>query len=237
MSKKQHLSRLAAPKSWPVKRKLAKWIAKPMPGTHSLNKSIPLVVVIRDLIKLTNTSKEVRSLINSRDIFVNNKLVREIRFAVGLFDIISINKTKINYRIIINKQGKLIPVQISDSESNILPLRVENKTTISTKKTQLNFNNGWNLLVDKDDYKTNDVILFDTKTRKISNKLRLAKGSAVYLIGGKHAGIVAKFVEVKETGTLRKHRVVKVISDKVEIESSLKNIMIVGKDKPVIKLN
>ena len=227
MSKKQHLSRLAAPRSWPVKRKVSKWIAKPIPGAHNLKSSMPLVVIIRDLLSITKTSKEVKTLLNSKSILINNKTVRKIHLPIGLFDVISIPKLNIHYRILLNKQGKLFPIKIADSEANLIPLRIENKVSISAKKTQLNFNNGWNILVGKDDYKTNDVIIFDTSTQKIKDKLSLNKGAVVYLIGGKHTGIVAKLAEIKETGTLRKHRVVRLVSGKVELESAIKHIIVI----------
>ena len=253
MSKTRHLTRLAAPRTWPVKRKVTKWIARPMPGAHNINKALPLVVVIRDILKLTSNRKELQSLLNSKSILVNNKPVRDVRFATGLFDVIALPKLKVQYRIVLNTQGKLTIIKIADNEANTLLLRVDNKCSISKKKTQLNLNNGWNLLVEKDEYHTNDVLVYDTKSKKIQSKLRVEKGASVYLIGGKHAGRLAKFVGIQETGTLRKHKIAKLIVDteeskirssakskglagKKELDSALRNIIIVGKDKPLINL-
>jgi len=237
MSKRRHLSRLAAPRTWPVKRKLSKWIAKPMPGAHNQSKSMPLVVILRDLLKVAPTSKEIKKLLNARAILINNRVVREVKFAVGLFDVISIPAVKVYYRIIINSQGKLAAIKIPEADATKLLLRIDNKHTIAKDKIQLNFSNGWNLLVKKDEYKTNDVIVFDSKNRKIINKLTLGKDSPVYLIGGKHVGMLAKFAGARETGTLRKHKIAKVIADKNELESSIENLMVVGDKKPVISLN
>jgi small subunit ribosomal protein S4e len=254
MGKKQHLSRLAAPRTWPVKRKITKWIAKPTAGAHTLTTAMPLVVIARDLLRIVDTSKELKGLLHSKSILVNNRSIRDVKFSVGLFDVIMLPKIKTNYRIVLNKQGKLVPIKVADNEASTILLRIENKKAISKKKTQINFNNGWNILVDtneskirgsvksndlagKDTYKTHDVIVFDTKSHKITSKLSLEKGVNTYLIGGKHAGTVAKFVEVQETGTLRKHKVAKLQAGKDHVESALRNIMIVGKDKPLISLN
>jgi len=51
-----HLSTLAAPKSWPIKRKGIKWITRPKSGPHNLKSSLPLIVVLRDMLKLTKIS-------------------------------------------------------------------------------------------------------------------------------------------------------------------------------------
>jgi small subunit ribosomal protein S4e len=236
MGKKQHLSRLAAPRTWPVERKRSKWIAKPSAGAHSIKKSLPLVVVLRDILKLVKTSKDVKNLLNERAILVNNRKLTDIKFAVGLFDVISLPKIKESYRVLINKQNKFSLVKIAESEANTLLLRIDNKRTVSKGKTQINFMNGWNQLVSKGNYKTSDVVVFDTKTNKLVSTLNLKVGSIVYFIGGKHAGISGKLSELSETGTLRKHKVAKVSFGKESIESSLRNIIVIGDTKPLIKV-
>ncbi|MBT3940746.1 30S ribosomal protein S4e [Candidatus Woesearchaeota archaeon] len=237
MSKKQHLSRLAAPRTWPIKRKQSKWTAKQLPGAHNMKTSMPLVVILRDILDIAPTSKTIKNLLNAKEILVNNKAVGEVRFATGLFDVISIPKLKVHYRIVLSKQGKLNPIKIADNEADTMLLRVEDKKSVSKKKTQINLNNGWNLLVDKDDYKTNDAIMFNTKTKKVSKKLSLEKGASVYLIGGKHAGRVAKLMELRETGILRKHKVATVQIGKDAVDSALHNIIVVGRAKTEISLN
>jgi small subunit ribosomal protein S4e len=236
MGKKQHLSRLASPRTWPVERKQSKWIAKPSAGAHSIKKSLPLVVVLRDILKLVKTSKEVRNLIHENAILVNNRKLKDVKFAVGLFDVISLPKIKEHYRILINKQNKFSLSKIAESEANILLLRIDNKRTVAKGKTQINFMNGWNKLVSKGNYKTSDVVVFDTKTAKLSGTLNLKVGSIVYFIGGKHAGISGKLSAISETGTLRKHKVAKVSLGKESVESSLNNIIVIGDTKPIIKV-
>ncbi len=236
MSKKQHLSRLAAPRKWPISRKASKWIAKTSPGSHSLKNSIPLVVILRDILKLASNSKNVKYLLSTDQVLVNNRKVKDIKFAVGLLDVVSLPKIKTYYRVILKKQGTFAFIKIPESESNIMLLRIKNKKVISKGKVQLNFNNGWNIIVKKDDYKTNEVIIFDTKTNTIKSKLVLKSGASVYLVGGKHRGILAKYKSVREYGTLKKHKIVQVIDGKTELESSVENIMVIGEAKPAIKL-
>ena len=45
MTGKEHLKRVAAPRTWPITRKTSKWVAKPSPGPHSQEHGMPLVVV------------------------------------------------------------------------------------------------------------------------------------------------------------------------------------------------
>src|SRR3989344_2156643 len=44
------LKRLASPKFWPIERKKKRYVVKPKPGPHSLEKSLPLGIIIRDVL-------------------------------------------------------------------------------------------------------------------------------------------------------------------------------------------
>lgn len=56
----KHLKRLFAPKTWDIKRRGIKFIAKPIPGAHKISMSLPLNVILRDILKYANTNKEVK---------------------------------------------------------------------------------------------------------------------------------------------------------------------------------
>lgn len=47
-----HLKRLNAPRSWPIKRKISIWTTKQRPGSHSVENSIPAAFLLRDMIKI-----------------------------------------------------------------------------------------------------------------------------------------------------------------------------------------
>ena len=238
MSRKQHLSRLAAPKTWPIKRKGIKWVAKPKPGSHSLKTSMPISVILREVLRVSDSLRETKFLINNKEILVNNNAVRETNFSVGLFDVITFKSTKKNYRVLISRNGKFILNEIPEKEAEIILLRIDNKTKISKGKIQLNFMNGWNLLVDKDEYKTTEVLVYDLKTKKIKEVLKNEKGNIVYFFSGKHNGKVAKLDSIIEKGTLRKQKIAEVINEEGEKwQTTINNMIVVGKKQAVLTLN
>jgi len=237
MARKQHLSRLAAPRTWPLQeRKGIKWIAKPSPGPHKLSGGFPILVLLRDILKIVKTSKQTKQILNSKDVLVNGRPIHETRFSVGLFDVISLPKLKKNYRIILNNRGKLMPVEINQSESNILLLQIKNKTIISKGRIQLNFSNGWNQIVNNKSYKTGDVLIYDFSAKKTTKHLKLEKGWLVYFIKGKHAGNLATLNTVKEVGLLRKKKMAILKSGKETFETTLDNLVVVGKTSSEVKL-
>jgi len=235
MGKKNHLSRLAAPKSWPVKRKGIKWIAKPIPGAHNINYAMPLVVIIRDLLGITHSSKDTKNIVNSGEILVNNQRVRKIRIPVGLFDVLSIPKSKQFYRIVINKKGEIHLIKIDEKDANILPLKIKDKTILKKGKVQLNFTNGWNLLVTKK-FSREETLFFDLSQKKITDSVKLEKGNTIYVIKGRHAGKVAVIEDLKTSGKIRKQKIAILKNDKETWETLADNLFVIGKTKPVIKL-
>ena len=55
----KHLKRLKAPRALTIHRKERKWTVRANPGPHPLEKSIPLGIVIRDYLKLSDTLRAV----------------------------------------------------------------------------------------------------------------------------------------------------------------------------------
>ena len=238
MSKQRHTSRLAAPRPWQVARKATKWIAKPTSGPRTKAEGIPLVVLLRDVVGMIENQRELKYLINTKQILVNGKIYRETRFPVGLFDVISFPTIKKHYRVVLTTLGKLQATEISNKEANTLLLQVNEKTSIKGGKLQINLSNGWNVLTDsKTKIKVGESVLFDLNKKKITENFGFSNGSQVYFVRGKRAGHSATFKSLKETGVLRRQKIAVLELGKETIESSLNNLITVGTKKASITLN
>jgi small subunit ribosomal protein S4e len=238
MSKQRHISRLAAPRPWQVARKATKWIAKPTSGPRTKTEGIPLVVLLRDVVGMIENQRELKYLINTKQILVNGKIYRDTKFPVGLFDVISFPTVKKHYRVVLTTLGKLQATEISEKEANTLLLQVNEKSSIKGGKLQVNLSNGWNVLTDsKTKIKVGESVLFDLKKNKITENFGFSNGSQVYFVRGKRAGHSAIFKSLKETGVLRRQKIAVLELGKETIESSLNNLITVGTKKASITLN
>ena len=112
-----HLKRLSAPKSWLIKRKIATFVTKPNPGTHSLNTCVSLNVLLRDMLGYARTTRESRKILNLNTVLIDCIRRMEVRFPVGLMDTVSISNIGKYYRLTMDKKGKIIAVEIDKSES------------------------------------------------------------------------------------------------------------------------
>lgn len=175
------LKRLVAPGFWKLEKKKSKWTVAVRPGPHKKFESIPLQIVLRDILKLVETGKEAQYVLNSGEILIDGRIVKDHAFAVGLMDVVSIPKIKKYFRVVPNKKGFGL-AEISEAESKIKLLKIMDKRTLKNKKVQLNLHDGRNLLVDKTEYSTGDSILVELPKMKIAEHVKLVPGNTILIL-------------------------------------------------------
>ncbi len=226
---KNHLKRLATNKSWALKRKENKYITKPNPGAHSLKYGFPIVMAIRDMLKLARTRKETRDIMFKKNVMVDQKKRFDHKHNVGLMDIISFPSIKKSYRIVLNKKGKLNLIEIDEKESKSKIEKIVGKTA-KGKQFQLNLFDGRNVLVDKNDYKVNDTIIIELPKQKIIQHFKFEKKASILLTGGRHIGTVGVVESIEGDKLVFKN-------DKNEIFETVKeHAYVIGKEKPFVKI-
>ncbi len=226
---KRHLKSIAAPKSWPIKRKENVFVIRPNPGPHKLENSMPIGLILKILSQVKNT-REAKRVINQKKVLINKKPAKDIKFQVGLFDVLEFADR--SYRCLLNKRGKLIFKEINKSDSNISLLKVIKKSKIKGNELQLNLHNGFNIIAGKSDAKTNDVLVMENG--KIKEKINFEKGSTVYIIKGKNLGKIAKIEKIHETSPFNGQVTVSI--DKKEMNLPKDYVFLIGKEKPIINL-
>jgi small subunit ribosomal protein S4e len=189
-----HLKRHSMPKSWPIKRKNITFTTKPNPGSYKRKYTISALVLLKEILGYAHTTKEAKFIVNNEEILVNGRKVEDIKFPIGLFEIVEIIKTKEKYMILFNTVGKVKIVEVKDSN---IYAKILSKVVLSGKKYQLNFMNGYNVVVDEKTFKqvkVNDTVVYDFVKKSISGIYPLAVKNFVYIFDGKYKG---SFGEVK----------------------------------------
>lgn len=195
-----HMKRLAAPKALPIHdRKARTWVARQRPGPHGTRHSIPLSVLLRDVLGLSDTLFEAKKILNARRVLVDGKARTEPRFPVGLMDIVSIPDAGLHYRITVSR-SRLSPQKIEEKDSHEKLLKVVGKHTAPKGRVNILFHDGKNMAGDPH-IKVGDSVLFNLKDRKMSRLLKRAIGAKCLVVSGKHAGTegtIEEFFESKE---------------------------------------
>lgn len=222
-----HLKRLAMPKSWKMKKKERKFITRPFPS-QSIELSMPLNLILRDVLRLASTDGEVKKILYNKEIFVNGKRIKENKFMVGLMDVISIPEINKFYRVLLDNKKKIILKEIKKEETDVKLCKIINKRKFKDK-IQLNLSDGRNILIKEDKYKTNDSLLISLPKQEIKEYVELKKKNSVYIIGGRCAGEVGIIEDVQG----------EVVSFKLKnkkFETKKKKSFVVGTNKPLITI-
>lgn len=218
------LKRLAAPRWWPIERKVKKFIVAPR-GPHSKELSLPLLVIIRDILKLAETGKEAATIIKKGEVLVDGKKRKDPNYGVGPMDVLEIPSISKSWRAV--PQNGLKFIETSGDDSKLKICKILDKKVLKGGKIQLNLDGGKNILTDKK-LSTNDSLLIEIPSQKIIEHIKFEQGSLVFITSGKNAGKISKIKDIE-----KQHK--RIWLEEGE-EVSIKSIIVVGKDNPLIKL-
>lgn len=225
---KSHIKRLVAPKSWILLRKEQKFVVRPRPGAHPVNLCTPIVLLLKKL-GYASTTQEIKKILNTKELLVDGKRVKEYKFPVGFMDIITIKDTGDIFRVLLDGKGRLKAVPIDKEESALKICRIKKKTLLKGKKLQLNLSDNRNILVDNNEYTVGDSVLITVPFQEIKQRIPFEKGAAICLIGGKHSGHIGVVTDIEGNNF-------SYISANKNYKSLKKYAFVVGKGKELIKL-
>jgi small subunit ribosomal protein S4e len=224
---KNHIKRVAAPKTWNILRKTTTFITRQNPGAHTSSMSISLNNLLKDMLKLTKTTKETKYVLTKQEVIVNGKRKKDNKAQAGFLDVVAIPAANKIYRIAVDKKGMLKAKEITKEQGDELILRVSGKTAIKGKKLQLNTVNGYNIILNPAEakkYKLGDTVIFSVKDNKIKAHLSLEKGAHAMIFTGKHSG---KYGEISSIESDK----VKIKMDGDLFETNKDYALIINKEK------
>jgi small subunit ribosomal protein S4e len=184
-----HLKRQKSPKNWPTERKGTKYLVRPR---YNIERGIPVLIAIRDMLKLAKDRREAKQALNSRQILLNHRPVFDDKDTIQLFDVLTIKSagekgSEINYKMVIGKNEKINLKELNSAEASHKIAKIINKKTLSGNKTQINLSDGRNFISDIK-CKVNDSILVNLKDKKLDKCIPLKEGGRAVVYAGKHAG-------------------------------------------------
>lgn len=227
----RHQRRLAAPISWPIEKKTHAWVVGANAGSHSMQTGIPLLIVVRDMLKLGTNSREAKKIINEGNILVDGVPRKDYKFMTGLFDIISLPEINQHYCVLLDGKNRF---KLNEEEPGVAKLcRVNDKTIVKKGAVQLNLHDGSNILA-SNDYKTFDTVLLSLPDRKISKHLPYKVGNLAIVIGGEHSGEIGTIKQIRKVRGSGTNMVV--LSNETEFETIENYVYVIGETKPEIKV-
>lgn len=200
------LKRLNAAKHIQIKRKHGKFFVNPSPGPHKKDFCLPLVHIIRDLLKIVDNHREAKKLIAHGYFKVDGKIIKDAGYPVGFMDVLTIEKTNKHYRILPDYHYGLILHEIPEKESLFKLCRIDKKTIVKGGHLQLNLHDGKNILIKvknpqepkEDTYARMGVVKISIPDQEIIKYLEFKEGKYSIIMDGKNIGQVGQISEIKK---------------------------------------
>jgi len=229
----KHSKRYNAPtKKWGIPTKESFWAPKTKPGPHPADGSVPLKVVLRDILEYSNTSREAKRILAERKVKVDGKIVSDHTRSVGLMDVISIKDLDENFRLLFDQRGRIRLIPIGDDQAAWKLVKITKKTVLKGGDVQYNLHDGRNLRSGEDKYDTRDVLRIEIPSQNVMDSYEFKEGMIALVTGGKHIGEIGK---IEECEIIKGSQ-----PNFVHFESGISTVeeyaFIIGKDTPVIEI-
>ncbi len=212
------------------KGKSRRWTQTPTPGAHAKLDALTPLTVIRDLLQLADTTREVKHILRSGAFSVDKKTVKHLHQPLGLMDSVELPALKKQYRVVPTKKG-LALVDIPEKEASFKPCAITGKTLVKGGSIQINLHDGTNLVAEKDEHAVGDTLILTLPDRKIKQSLARKKGHTALIVAGRHAGSTGTIKEVTPRTATRPSQ-----AEIGDLETLTDYLFVIGEKEPAFTL-
>ena len=200
-------------------------------GPHSIDRSIALATLLRDYLGYVESYKEAKKIIKKGEILVDGRVIKDHRFGVGLFDVVEIPSMNKAFRILIYSD-KLNLIEIDEKEKRTKICKIIGKRAVKGGKIQFNLHDGRNIL-GENTFNTQDSLLIQLPSQQIEKHLPFEVGYTCFVFQGKNAGKIGKIAKIERGWNLNRALIQ---ANGSSFYAPFKSIIVIGKDKPEIKV-
>jgi small subunit ribosomal protein S4e len=232
----RHMKRRFAPSHWMLDKLKGRWAPKPSAGPHKLRECMPLIVMLREKLKYALTYHEVKMIVMQRLIKVDGKVRSDMFYPAGFMDVVSIEKTKENFRLLYNTKSRFVLHKIAKEEASYKLCKVKRVTRGPKGIPYAITHDGRTLRYPDPEIKANDTVRLDLSTGKILDFVKFEIGNTVTISGGNNIGRVATITHrEKHPGSWEIVHMKDAVGH--TFNTRLENVFVIGKgNKPWISL-
>jgi small subunit ribosomal protein S4e len=187
---KKHLKRMFAPSHWMLDKLRGRWAPKPSAGPHKQRECLPLIVLLRERLKYALTYRECKMITMQRLIKVDGKTRTDMFYPAGFMDVVQIEKTRENFRLLYNTKSKFCLQRIGKEEAEYKLCRVKKVERGPKGIPYAITHDGRTLRYPDPDIKANDTLQLNLATGKIMKHVKFEVGNKVMIGGGNNMGRV-----------------------------------------------
>ena len=210
---------------------------KPSQGPHKLRDCIPLNLILRTKLRLALNGKEAKMIVKAREgnISIDGKVRTDHKYPVGIMDIVTINKTGMNYRVTYDVKGRWRLVKISKEDAKYKLCKVTKRCMGPKKIPFITTSDGRTLRYPNPHIKEFDTIKLNLENNEIVDYYKYKIGAHVLIDGGNNIGRTGVIEKIEKHPGSYEIVYIKDNSGK-EFSTRLTNIFIVGDQRPEISV-
>jgi len=233
---KKHLKRMFAPSHWMLDKLKGRWAPLPSAGPHKFRECLPLIVMLRNRLKYALTYRECKMICMQRLIKVDGKTRSDMFFPAGFMDVVAIEKTKENFRLLYDTKGRFVLHKIAKEEAAYKLCSVKKVFRGPKAVPYCITHDGRTLRYPDPDVKTHDTVLVDFKTNKMTDYIKFEPGNLVMINAGNSMGRVGTITHrERHPGSFEMIHIKDAVGH--SFCTRLSNVFVIGKGtKPFISL-
>ena len=238
----RQLKREPSPSFWPIHRKEHTWAPRTQPGPHAREKSLPLVIIVRESLRLANTAKEAIRIISAGKVKVDGVVRRDRRFPVGLMDVVQIDGASQPYRALPKPNRGLVLSPAQDKEAAYKICKIVGKQNIPGGKLQYSLHDGRTLLTTakdmrsgEDEYAVGGALQLSFPVQKIVKYVPFQVGALGLVIDGRNQGYYGKITSISP-GTAARRKIVRIETGEAGFETPADYVIPIGTDLPLVSM-
>ncbi|CAO3666588.1 unnamed protein product [Umbelopsis vinacea] len=184
------MKRLNAPKHWMLDKLLGTYAPKPSAGPHKTRECLPLIIFLRNRLKYALNGKEVQNILMQRLVKVDGKVRTDSTYPAGFMDVISIEKTGEQFRLIYDVKGRFTIHRITEEESKYKLCKVRKVQLGAKGIPYVVTHDGRTIRYPDPLIKAHDTIRYDVESAKITDFIKFEVGNVCMVTGGRNMGRV-----------------------------------------------
>lgn len=167
---------------------------RPSAGPHKLRECLPLIVFLRNRLKYALNRRETQAILMQRLVKVDGKVRTDITYPTGFMDVIKIEKTGENFRLVYDVKGRFVIHRITDEEAKYKLCKVKRVQLGAKGIPFLVTHDGRTIRYPDPLIKVNDTVRYDIDTGKISDHIKFDVGNLAMITGGRNMGRVGTII-------------------------------------------
>jgi len=187
---RKHMKRVAAPTHWMLDKLGGCYAPRPSSGPHKLRECLPLALFLRNRLKYALTYTEVKKILAQRLVKVDGRVRTDHTYPAGFMDVIEMEKSGENFRLIYDVKGRYKVHRISKEEA-AYKLCIVKKVSVGPKGIPyLTTSDGRTIRYPDPLIKAQDCVKVDIATGKITDFIKFESGNVCMVTGGRNLGRV-----------------------------------------------